>query len=607
MSNSYLSDLFREDEEPDKPSNQLSYIFEEEPVSLDVFVRDQQFLNAPPLSDIQYDLIRHIERVYLADTFALMAEEFDPYWSVPIPQTNLIVAQWGKGGGKDYTVRVASLRVIYLLLCLRSPQEYFSMPPTETIHLLNVASSAPQAFRAFFQPMTRVVKLGWFADKADPKQNAITYNKNIEAVSGHSDAEGQEGLNLIMGVADEIDAFKSKEELVSARGNAARDSARGAEYILEMLRTSASTRFPEVYKNVTISYPRYIGSTIQKLTDKGQADMESKGSESRWYVSGPFATWEVNPRIKGPEAFQDDYDEDPAMAKAKYECKPARAVDSYFKNTEAIRMGMTLENPITIDYETQQVKSQITNETVEVWEPIYHFASDFRPIEGAVYAIHVDLAITGDRAGVSMSHVARYVTDELLSAGEEGETVTREVTKPVVVTDFVIAYEASKRTVPMRDIQVSWARKLIFSLIALGYPIGAVTYDGFQSVDSLQILNRHGIPTDLVSTDRDEGLWKTFKDVSYGNRWQGPASVLALEEFESLGRFGKKVDHPAGGSKDLIDAIVCSVAMAITLGGEEDPGGMIALASGGEIVVSFNDDFGLEGYEDDFIESFSWD
>lgn len=105
--------------------------------------------------------------------------------------------------------------------------------------------------------MTKVVQTSgaWFEDKCQVRQDTIVWDKNVEMISGHADAESQEGLNLILGIADEIDAFKTKDELLQYRPNQNREPTKSAEAILKMIRTSASTRFPESYKVVTISYP----------------------------------------------------------------------------------------------------------------------------------------------------------------------------------------------------------------------------------------------------------------------------------------------------------------------------------------------------------------
>jgi hypothetical protein len=272
--------------EPEKPSESaapLAVQWVEEPVPLTVFVRDQRYLKNPPLSDEQFAAVQHAERVYFPATYAELAASSEPaireYWSEPVHMVNFITLEWGKGGGKDHTCRVMSMRVAYLLLCLPSPQDYYGFAPQDEIHLLNVASSAPQANRAFFGPMRKAVtrKGCWLDSYADPLVGSVKYANGIEAISGHSDAETQEGLNLILAVADEVDAFKREEELEVHRSSASRESTKSAEAILKMMRTSMVTRFPLVGKNVRISYPRYKGS-------------DDPATDSRW-AQGAGTPW----------------------------------------------------------------------------------------------------------------------------------------------------------------------------------------------------------------------------------------------------------------------------------------------------------------------------
>lgn len=571
-----LSSFFSE--EPKKRST-LEDIFEEEPVSLDVFVQDKKYLANPKLSPVQYDAVKHIERIYTPNLYPIMAEEFGGYWAEKVRMTNLITLQWGKGSGKDHCVRIASLRVAYLLLCLKSPQEYYEMPEQDSIHLLNIAANSGQANRAFFVPMTKAVKKGWFADKAEPKQGVIQYAKNIEAVSGHSEAEGQEGLNLMLGVADEIDAFKAKDEMIG-QGKKAREASTSAESILEMLKTSASTRFPDSYKRVAISFPRYLGSTIQRLTFAAHADNKERGELSREYVSGPLATWDVNPRVKGKHQFEDDYRTDPNAAAAKYECKPTRAIDAFYRNPDIFKQAISREDqPLSVSYKLNKIRSKNTELVTEGWEPVYHFAPDLRPIQGARYALHGDLAISGDRAGIAMSHVEKWVETIDVIEDDEGGIVKVPTTAPSIKVDFVIAYESDSAargpdgTPQPREIQIRWARMLAFELIKRGFYVSRFTFDGFQSADTIQILNSHGIESERVSADLTDAVWKTLKDVASDGRLDMPFDQLLLNELESLSRINGKVDHPPGGSKDKADALACSVTGAIAAGGEEDADG----------------------------------
>ena len=502
------------------------------------------------------------------------------YWDIEVPDVHNYVSNGtlNHNSGKDHICRMAALRVAYLLLCLKSPQQYFGMPEQDTITMLNIAVNSQQANRAFFKPMTKAVETSpWFKGKAEIKQGHIEYDKNIEAVSGHSDAEGQEGGNLILGVADEIDAFKSKDEMM-IRGNQFREASTSAESILEMIETSAATRFPETHKRVAISFPRYLGSTIQKLTDAGKKSIEKKGAKSTHFVSGPLATWEVNPRVSGPEAFADQYEENPDMARAKFECRPSRAADSYFRNMAAFKNAIDKdEQPITFEYKLVERKSSITGQMVTSWVPSFHFASDFLPVQGAVYAMHGDLAVTGDRAGIAMSHIESWVETTEIIQDEEGTDMEVTSNYPIIRNDFTIAFESSLRAEPFaREIQISWARELCYALIKRGFRIARFTFDQFQSKDTMQLLARHGIESERVSMDINDDGWKATKDVAYSGRLRMPYDKLLLEELTALGRGRNgKVDHPPGGSKDMADAFGASILGALEVGGEEDPNGAI--------------------------------
>ncbi len=576
--------------------NSLSLIFDEEPVSLTIFVQDRNYLGNPPLSPVQYEAVRHIERIYYPELYLAMARSFEagkqlgrlnigpvtswrdePYWSQPIRLSNLITLQWGKGSGKDHVARIASMRIAYLLLCLNSPQGYYGMPAQDTIHLLNVASSSAQAQQAFFMPIVKAVRASrWFTSRCEPKQNVVSYAKNIESISGHSDAESQEGLNLMLAIADEIDAFKTKKETQARRGVSAREPTKSAEGIIEMMRTSGSTRFPKVFKNVYISYPRYLGSTIQVLTAAAKEDVKTNGIDSRHFVSGPLATWEVNPRVPGKEAFKQDYIDDPVMARAKYECKPARAINPYFRNHLAVDASFIPHEqmPLTVGYNLEDGVAH------PVWVPRYAFADHLIPIRGAIYAMHADLAVSGDRAGIAMAHVARYATHEVIAEDEDGAPHTITESRPHVKVDFVVSFSADPSANPAREIQIRWARQLCFELIRRGFNIRRFSFDGFQSTDSMQILTAKGIDCEKVSTETSEDPWRNLRDLMYEGRVTVPRPAIADEkdpppfllrdELLSLTRLPSgRIDHPADSSKDEADALACSVLGAVKCGGEE--------------------------------------
>lgn len=552
----------------------LEDIFEEEPVDLTTFIRDKQFLNHPRLSEIQYDLVRHIEQIYYQDLYPDMVEAFGKYWA-PVRFVNELIGQYGKGAGKDMTARISSARIVYLASCLWSPQRYYGMPENDEIHILNVAPAAPQAYRAFFKPFRTLMDTSpWFKDRSHTTDFSVKFKKHLEAVSGHSDAETQEGLNILLGIADEVSAFRSKEEAERGIKASGREPSKSSEAILNMLRTSANTRFPDTYKILAISYPRFKGDAIQRLTLEGKEDNEKYGDDSRIYVSGPYATWEVNPRIKGKESFQRDYDKDPEMARAKYECQPSLSSNRFFRNEQAVYAAFADKKPPPIRFEyyygideEEDYPEKGPLKEQPGWQVRFHFSDDVYPILGARYCLHGDMALNRDAAGVAMAHVKRWHSS--VGDGVLGSTVHSRM--PIVKLDFVDAFKADIAAKPVaREVQIRWYRKLVFALIKRGFSVVRATFDQFQSLDTMQILESRGIESKRVSMDSNDVPWQNLRDVMYEGRLEAYWDQVVVDEVLALTKLSNgKVDHPASFGKDRADALCGAVLGATEMGGDE--------------------------------------
>lgn len=578
----------------------LADIFDEEPPTLNQFISDAKYLNqvGVNLSTLQYDFIRHFEQILYPETYILMVEEFGEYWN-PLRFVNEYAIEWGKGSGKDFCCQICFARVANILLCLKNPQQYFDFGPATYLHLLNVASSAPQAHGVFFKPLRKMlVDSAWFKTRFEgnhepgPQAQEIRFVKQIELISGHSQASTLEGKNLVAGIADEISEFPTEDEVNMSKSG--RVPAKTAKAIISMLRTSGSTRFPETYRLAQISFPRYKGDAIEQAIIEAKADIAEKPN-SRFFASGPYATWEVNPRydkyerVEIPGAtqpvpdlplFHDEYKKNPAESRAKYECKPELAENRFFNNDEAIFAAFPDVRPvppITFEYywgiDNEGDPAAVfggnyrDEHQVPGWQVKFHFAPDFRPVAGALYAMHGDMAISGDRAGVAMSHVRTWDRRDWPSPG--GHMVLEQ--RPVVKVDFCDAFTADATAVPAkREVQIRWYRKLIWELRSRGFHIGFVSFDNFQSADSMQILEAYGIETERASTDRDNRLYDTLRDVMYDNRLEGYYNEILISEIRRLSLLKNgRIDHPPGGSKDMADALAGSVAGAVQLGGDE--------------------------------------
>ena len=113
-------------------------------------------------------------------------------------------------------------------------------------------------------------------------------------------------------------------------------------------------------------------------------------------------------------------------------------------------------------------------------------------------------------------------------------------------------------------------RQIIYDLSARGFFIRSVSFDGYQSVDSIQQLINKGYDAKMISCDRDMKAYDTFKDFVNTSRFDSCRHDFFLLECARLEqKDGKKVDHPPNGSKDLADAVAGACRAIAELLGED--------------------------------------
>lgn len=542
--------------------------FETEPMPMAYWLRDSTMLNLPGLSDIQLEVALHAERLYYEPTFDALG------WDKK-RVVNEIPLAWGKGSGKDYLSRIMLSRGVYLLWCLASPQGYFGMPGTETIAFTNIATAAPQAKYIFFDPWIKMLKESpFFRAIMEPLANSIEFEKGLLARSGHSSVESQEGQNLIMAVLDEIAGFKTAAELSTKLKQMDREPAQSAQGVIKMARSSILSRFPETGKLIAISFTRFKNDAIDLLVKQAFLEIEQLGEQSRKYPSRA-ATWEVNPLRKRSD-FDQAYRDDPEDAQCRYECRPVSSSHRFFRNLLAVRkalgVSLTMEPELlekqpptlSIGIEYFWGPDPADNKAVDSWQVRFDFsalgATHRQPL-----AIHMDLGISSDLAGVAGSHFGGFVDHvQDITDATTGLITRKTVPKMQVVTDFVIVFEQVRgdpmKGTPDSDIQVRWIRQLIIELNNAGWVVGLFTADGYQSTDTFQLLEQQGIETELYSLDRKTEGFDILKSMIYGNDVTAPWHPLLYSEIESLVKMTEtRIDHQSGASKDMADAWAGSV------------------------------------------------
>lgn len=527
--------------------------FEEKPVDLREFVTSPKYLGLPPLSDLQYELIEKSSQIYKESTLIKLYGEEEG--KKRFKQTcNEVIAQLGKGSGKDYSSTISVAYMVYLLLCLKDPAAYYGKPPGDSIDILNIAINAQQASNVFFKGfITRIERSPWFTGRYDQKASEMKFDKAITVHSGHSQREAWEGYNVITVILDEISGF-------AMENTTGHDQAKTADAIYDMYRASVMSRFPDFGKVILLSFPRFKNDPIQKFyesvigeketiirskllkmdddlpdgTDGNEITVEWEEDHIISYLyPKTYAlkrpTWEVNP-TKKIEDFKVDFYKNSLDALGRFACMPPEMIDAFFKSREKVEKAFN-NTGLAVD----------SFGRLEEW---------FIPDPDKRYFIHVDLAQKHDHCAVAMAHVDRWVNVK----------VTNEYSQPAPI----ISVDAVRYWTPTADKSVDFTevKDYILALKTRGFNISVCTFDRWNSHDMMQQLKSYGINTEILSVAKKH--YDDMAMVVLEERLHGPHIPLLIDELLQLKIMRDKVDHPRKGSKDLADAVCGSIFNSIS-------------------------------------------
>jgi hypothetical protein len=527
--------------------------FEERPVDLQTFVTSPNYLGLPPLSQLQYTLIEKSSQIYKESTLKKLFgdQEGERIYKQTCTE---VIAQLGKGSGKDYSSTIAVAYIVYLLLCLKDPATYYGKPPGDSIDILNIAINSQQANNVFFKGFkTRIDRSPWFVGKYDPKASEMKFDKAITVHSGHSEREAWEGYNVIVVILDEISGF-------AIENTTGHDQAKTADAIYEMYRASVDSRFPDFGKVILLSFPRFKNDPIQKFYNSVIADKETivrshrfkmdedlpEGTEGNefeieweedhinsYLIPKVYAlrrpTWEVNP-TRSIEDFKVAFYKNSLDALGRFACMPAEMIDAFFKSREKVEKAFNNAG-LAVDKFGR----------LEEW---------FKPDPDKKYFIHVDLAQKHDHCAVAMAHVDRWVNVK----------VTNEYSQPApIVTVDAVRYWTPT---PDKSVDFTEVKDYILSLRTRGFNISVCTFDRWNSHDMMQQLKSYGINTEILSVAKKH--YDDMAMVVLEERLNGPHIPLLIDELLQLKIMRDRVDHPRKGSKDLADAVCGSIFNSIS-------------------------------------------
>lgn len=244
----------------------------------------------------------------------------------------------------------------------------------------------------------------------------------------------------------------------------------------------------------------------------------------------------------GVVSFKDSAEESPINFLRDQAGIPSGAADRLIYNKEWI--DHTFDNNLKNIYSTITAKTEDEPEHL-IWNQIKD--KFFNKILGKYYFYYepslprvasVDLAITGDTAGIAVSHVERDPS-RLDTQGNPLKVYVTDFTVPVIPKGGMINLDAFKF--------------FIIDLIRLGnMNIRHVSFDSFQSRAMMQSLERMGIEVEYASVDKNNSPYLSLIDYVMHKRYYCGKSVMVKNNLLSLQMVKRKttgttkIDHMNG-------------------------------------------------------------
>jgi hypothetical protein len=479
------------------------------------------------------------------------------------------------GIGKTTFASIALPYMAHWVLCLNDPQAYFDLMPGSRIAFMQMSTSEKQAKGVVFGDIfARIKHSPWFANNYpydDKFTNIIKFPKYIEIIPGGSLETSFEGFNVLGGILDEMDSHKQTDEkdyadvgydAINSRiasrfpifgDDGTETGHKGLMICIGQMKSGngfASRKYKELSRNKkayvwrqtiweSFGWERYTNKKTGKRNsfwyDTKRKKIVPDGSVD--FLKDADHVMEI------PSTYRDQFETNPEKALRDLAGIPPAASDPFISLVD--RIEECRERWIARHRDESPVQDDAHRIHFNPW-----FRANGDPRKRH---IHIDLGYSpdGDALGMAMGYVESVVEIE-------------NEKKPYIVFDALMRMHAP----PGQEILIQDVRRIVYDLKEeLGFRVVSVSMDGVQSTDSLQQFRKKRYMADYLSVDRSTLPYEDLRDAIYERRVEFPPYVtylryggtdrveIAIKELMELQYTGKKIDHPAQGSKDVADAM----------------------------------------------------
>ena len=506
------------------------------------------------------------------------------------------------GWGKSFISALALVRMVYELSCFKNPAAALGLADGSPIVLANIATKEKQAKDVVFGNVVQFVRRSPYFRRHFPLAKDLSkellFPQNISVKPAASTQGSVIGQNLYGAVMDEINFL--------FRGQSDRSGSNNQEFDLaKVLHTAMGRRMFSRFKDrrgllMSVSssmYPDDFTAWRKKQADElderifyrrysqwtPRPEMQGFDRDPKQYFWLSIGDSANRPRVlrdPAEEEFDPDLDDREALEAKQltvlkvpniYRLEFLRDIDMavrdiagyatnarhpFFRNIRPILDSFERAQRRGLKHPWSTERTTLLDDTTWVKDRLdwdrrlyHHFA-------------HVDLAISQDAAGIAIVRLdgveetvfERPYYDEI-NAELRYEKDIQYVPKLSTVMTLQIKSEGE------HEIPVAKVRQILMDLVNWGFLLTLVTYDQYQSAESIQALLSSGVEADKLSVDRTMDPYHSLKEAFDEDRLDTYEYPILLKELSELERDleKKKIDHPPKGSKDCADGLAGAV------------------------------------------------
>lgn len=476
------------------------------------------------------------------------------------------------GTGKTTIALVSTAYQLYLLSCYTNPQEVFALDPASEIMFIfqslnaNLAKSVDYArFKAMLE------KSPYFRENFPFNKDILSELRFpsriiVKPISGQE--TGAIGQNVFGGVIDEINFMSVVEKSKASMDGGVYDQAIALYNSVARRRKSRFMQGGAVPGLLClVSSKRYPGQFTDQKEEEAAREIELTGKASIYVYDK--TTWDIKP----PSAFSGKWflvfigdearkprimevgevirEEDahlvrhiPEEYRIEFEKDIMNALRDIAGVSTLARHPFIVERA-SITRAMRQDRLLFSREVVDFAVTKLDISPDELYKPDLPRFAHIDLAITGDSAGFAIGTVTGF---KMIEEAENSSELM-----PEIWVDAVLEVKP-----PLHgEIQFFKIREVLYALQKLKLNLRWVTFDTFQSTDSMQLLRQAGLVVGTQSVDTTTHPYEFLKSALYEGRVSIPQHKKLAVELASLEKDTKKnkIDHPPHSSKDVSDAL----------------------------------------------------